>query len=163
MLRGASAEAGRLIRPSVWARVAGVGAFGSQQKICDYERATMGLSLIFHIATGSDWDAAVEAGDYRVSTLGKTIAEVGFIHCSTAVQIQGVADRYYRGLANLVLLTIEADRLSSPLRFDPAGSETYPHIYGPLNLDAVIQLTPLVIDADGRVRIPPSLGDASSA
>lgn len=121
------------------------------------------VSHILHIAIRSDWDAAIVAGDYRVSTLGKTLAEVGFIHCSTAAQVQGVAERYYRGLADLVLLTIEIGRLSSPMRFDPVGHETYPHIYGPLNLDAVVAVTPLVMDSDGRVQISLISDDASPA
>ena len=121
------------------------------------------LSIIFHITTRSDWDAAVVTGDYRVSTLGKTLAEVGFIHCSTSAQVQGVADRVYRGRANLVLLSIEIGRLSSPVRFDPVGNETYPHIYGPLNLDAVVQVTSLVADSDGRIQVPRVSGDAPPA
>ena len=112
------------------------------------------MNRIFHIATQQDWDAAIEAGDYRVSTLGRTLAEVGFIHCSTAAQVQAVADRYYRGLTDLLLLTIETARLSSRMQLDPVGRETYPHIYGPLNLDAVVEITPLVTGADGAIEVP---------
>ena len=79
-----------------------------------------------------------------------------------AVQAQVVADRYYWGLENLVLLSIDTDRLSSPLRFDPVGSETFPHIYGPINSDAVVQVTPLQTDSDGRIKVPPISASASS-
>ena len=120
------------------------------------------MNLIFHIAIRSDWDAATAAGDYRVSTFGMSLADVGFIHCSTAVQVQVVADRYYWGLENLVLLSIDTDRLSSPLRFDPVGSEKFPHIYGPLNSDAVVQVTPLQTDSDGRIKVPSISASASS-
>src|SRR5262245_4460865 len=112
------------------------------------------MTLIFHIARRSDWDAAVAAGDYRISTLGQTLAEVGFIHASTVAQVQKVADRYYRGLLDLVLLTIEMERISSPVQWDPVGDETYPHIYGPLNLDAVIRTTTLELAPDGNHEIP---------
>jgi uncharacterized protein (DUF952 family) len=112
------------------------------------------MPLIFHIARRADWDAALAAGDYRVSTLGRTLAEVGFIHASTAAQAQAVADRYYRGVSDLALLTIETERLTSPLRLDRVGAEEYPHIYGPLNLDAVVEVTPLAQDADSRFILP---------
>jgi glutathione S-transferase len=112
------------------------------------------MNHIFHIATQQDWDAAIEAGDYRVSTLRRTLAEVGFIHCSTAAQVQTVADRYYRGLMDLLLLTVETARLSSRMQLDPVGQEMYPHIYGPLNLDAVVDVTPLVTAPDGAIKVP---------
>jgi uncharacterized protein (DUF952 family) len=122
------------------------------------------MSHIFHIATITDWDAARAAGDYRVSTLGQTLADVGFIHCSTAAQVQKVADRFYCGVEHLVLLTIETERLSALVRFDPIGSDSYPHIYGPLNLDAVIDVTPLVTEGGRNVTdtsTTESVGDSS--
>jgi uncharacterized protein (DUF952 family) len=112
------------------------------------------MSTIFHIATRSDWESAVATGDYRVSTLDRTLAEVGFIHCSTAAQVQRVADRYYRGVPELLLLIIKTDRITSPVQLDQVGAEMYPHIYGPLNLDAVAQVAPLAADSAGRVVIP---------
>jgi glutathione S-transferase len=112
------------------------------------------VSRIFHIATRQDWEAAVADGDYRVSTLGKTLAEVGFIHCSTAIQAQNVADRYYRGLTDLLLLTIDTERLSARVRLDQVGKETYPHIYGPLNLDAVVEITALATGPFGAIEVP---------
>jgi uncharacterized protein (DUF952 family) len=119
------------------------------------------MSHIFHIAKITDWDAARAAGDYRVSTLGQMLAEVGFIHCSTASQVQKVADRVYCGVEHLVLLTIETELLSASVRFDPVNNDSYPHIYGPLNLDAVIDVTPLVTEANGHVKAPDLSSDSS--
>jgi uncharacterized protein (DUF952 family) len=97
------------------------------------------VSKIFHIAHQADWQAAQVAGSYRVASL----EQEGFIHCSTTEQVAGVADRFYRGQTDLVLLHIDPQRLQAPLRYEapaeaPAGNERFPHIYGPLNLDAVV-------------------------
>ena len=78
-------------------------------------------------------------GEYRVSTRGATLDEVGFIHAATQEQVDGVQARYYADAGDLVLLTIDTDRLISPWRFDPVGEQEFPHIYGPLNLDAVVR------------------------
>jgi uncharacterized protein (DUF952 family) len=64
--------------------------------------------VIYHLALASEWDAAVEAGEYRTSTLGRSLEEEGFIHASFAEQVRGVADAGYAGVREpLVLLTID--------------------------------------------------------
>ena len=99
---------------------------------------------IFHIATVSDWAAAQESGGYTTSTRGVTLEQEGFIHAARADQVEGVRSRYYADVDEpLVLLTIETDRLDVPWREDPVGEDTYPHLYGPLNPDAVVEVTPL--------------------
>jgi uncharacterized protein (DUF952 family) len=114
--------------------------------------------VIYHIATARDWQAAIEAGEYRVSTLGRTLEDEGFIHASSAGQVRGVADRFYADVEEpLLLLTIDERRLTVPLQLDavPGEAEAYPHIYGPLSLEAVVLQTPLTRDDDGRLEIPP--------
>jgi uncharacterized protein (DUF952 family) len=101
---------------------------------------------IFHLALRSDWETARRHGSYTVSTLGRTLAEEGFIHASRADQWQGVRDAFYGEVGEpLVLLVIDTDRLASPVveETPPDSSETFPHIYGPLNTDAVAQVVPL--------------------
>ncbi|GAB3021284.1 hypothetical protein GCM10011376_21970 [Nocardioides flavus (ex Wang et al. 2016)] len=99
---------------------------------------------IFHIATAADWRAALETGTYTTSTVGRTLAQEGFIHASRRDQVQGVFDRYYRGLGeDLVLLTIDPARLESEVRVEPVGDDTYPHVHGPINRSAVVDVTPL--------------------
>ncbi len=96
---------------------------------------------IFHLATHEAWTSALAAGTYTVSTLGMELAEVGFIHCSQAEQVAGVYERFYRDVADpLVLLTIDTDLLQEPWRLDEVDGEPlpFPHIYGPLNVDAVV-------------------------
>ena len=100
---------------------------------------------IFHIATAADWRRTLESGTYTTSTVGRTLEEEGFIHASRRDQVQGVFDRYYRGLGeHLVLLTIDPTRLSdADVRVEAVGDDTYPHVYGPINRSAVVDVSPL--------------------
>jgi arginase len=99
---------------------------------------------IYHIALSRDWERAQAAGEYRVSTLGRTLEEEGFIHCSRAGQVEGVAARFYRGQADLVLLTIDPGRVRPQIRYEtvPGADQPFPHVYGPLNVDAVVGAEP---------------------
>ncbi len=102
---------------------------------------------IFHVALRSDWDAARVAGTYAVSTRGRTLAEEGFVHASRADQWQGVRERFYADVDEpLVLLVIDPDLLGSPVvDEEPPGGEgeTFPHVYGPIEVAAVVQVVPL--------------------
>lgn len=99
---------------------------------------------IFHIATAADWRRALETGTYTTSTVGVSLEEEGFIHASRRDQVQGVFDRYYRGVReDLVLLTIDPARLGSEVRVEPVGDDTYPHVYGPIERRAVLDVVPL--------------------
>lgn len=105
---------------------------------------------IFHIATESDWRRTLETGTYTTSTVGRTLAEEGFIHASRRDQVAGVFERYYRGLGErLVLLTVDPARLTdAEVVVEPVGDDTYPHVYGPINRSAVVDAAPL--DRRGR-------------
>lgn len=99
---------------------------------------------IFHIATAADWRRTLETGTYTTSTVGVTLAQEGFIHASRRDQVRGVFDRYYAGLGeDLVLLTIDPARLTSEVRVDLVGDDTYPHVYGPIEPRAVVDVAPL--------------------
>lgn len=111
---------------------------------------------IFHIATADDWRATSRTGTYTTSTAGRSLEEEGFIHACRREQVQGVFDRYYAGLrTDLVLLTIDPARLESELRVDPVGADSYPHVYGPINRSAVVDVTAL--DRRGRAETLMSL------
>jgi uncharacterized protein (DUF952 family) len=113
--------------------------------------------MIYHIALEQDWEAALESGEYRVSTLGRTLDDEGFLHAAYGTQVRGVAERYYADVRDpLVLLTIDERRLTVPLRVDavPGQAEGYPHIYGPLEVAAVVMSTPLLRDGEGRLELP---------
>jgi len=100
---------------------------------------------IFHIATAADWRRTLESGTYTTSTVGRTLVQEGFIHASRRDQVQGVFDRYYATLGeDLVLLTIDTARLTgAEVMVEQVGAETYPHVYGPINRTAVVDVTPL--------------------
>lgn len=99
---------------------------------------------IFHIATASDWQEARRTGSYTTSTYGHTLAEVGFIHASRADQWALVKRRFYAEVYEpLVLLEIDTDRLASVVLDEqphPGAEVTYPHIYGPVEVDAVVSV-----------------------
>jgi uncharacterized protein (DUF952 family) len=101
---------------------------------------------IFHIATLADWQAAQASGSYATSTRGRTLAEEGFIHASRGDQWQGVRERYYADVTEpLVLLSIDTALLQSPVVDEPVpgSDETFPHIYGPIQVGAVLTTLPL--------------------
>jgi uncharacterized protein (DUF952 family) len=109
---------------------------------------------IYHIAFRTDWAAAVVAGEYRISTRGRTLEQQGFIHAATAEQVGGVAGAFYADAdaEDLVVLVIDPARLTAELRYDPVpgAEQPFPHIYGPLNVDAVVGTAELARDAEGR-------------
>jgi len=102
------------------------------------------VTIIFHIALATDWEQAQRDGQYTMSTRGRTLAEEGFIHASTAAQVPLVAAAYYRDAPDLVLLVIDTERVGPELRYEqvPGQPDPYPHIYGPLNPDAVLETRP---------------------
>jgi uncharacterized protein (DUF952 family) len=115
------------------------------------------MPAILHIASRDAWEAARTAAHYR----GDTLATDGFIHCSTPEQVVRVADAYFRGRSGLVLLAIDPSRLTAELRWEesPDGG-VFPHIYGPLNLDAVVCVAEFEPGADGTFALPPGVVDA---
>jgi uncharacterized protein (DUF952 family) len=122
------------------------------------------MSVIYHIATAADWARAQAAGEYTASTLGRTLAEEGFIHASTAEQVAPVANMFYQGQPDLVLLVLDTGRVGPRIRLEPVPGwdEPFPHIYGPLNTDAVVQTRPLEPGADGRFSFAAAHEEAAS-
>ena len=101
----------------------------------------MSTDPVLHLAEVAHWDEAQRTGEYRWSTLGRTLEEEGFIHCATPEQVPGVLARYYASYADdLVLLTVDPDRLTSALQWEVVNTvtgERFPHVYGPITPDAV--------------------------
>ena len=91
--------------------------------------------LIYHIVLPERWKSLDPDAPYEAESL----ATEGFIHCSYASQLEGVLKRYYSGTANVLILGIDTEELTSPLVEEPStNSEIYPHIYGPVNRDAIV-------------------------
>jgi uncharacterized protein (DUF952 family) len=110
------------------------------------------VTFIYHIAAAADWERALREGQYTASTRGLTLAEQGFIHASAPGQVAPVANAFYRGVPDLLLLVIDTERVGPQIRYErvPGQAAPYPHIYGPLNTDAVVQARPFVPGPDGR-------------
>ena len=111
---------------------------------------------ILHIATASDWADAVAAREYRVSTLGVTIDEEGFIHASLPEQVQGTASRFYADVPeSLVVLVMRTEALEAagvPVRFEDAGTgEVFPHLYAALPVALVDEVRPAAFDDVGTL------------
>lgn len=91
-------------------------------------------NVIFHMTDSALWQKSLEHGEYVCPSL----EQEGFIHFSLADQVVSTANRHYHGVTGLVLLKVAINRLSARLKYEAVpGGETYPHLYGPLNLDAV--------------------------
>ena len=116
--------------------------------------------MIYHITSLSEWRVAQQRGEYRAASLETE----GFIHCSTETQVLPVAEKYYRGSGRLLLLAIDPARLSSELRWEPPSGgapppgvpegELFPHIYGPINLDAIVKVFDLEPSPEGKHTLP---------
>ncbi len=106
---------------------------------------------IYHLALAEEWRAAKACGEYRRSTRGLSLEQVGFIHASGTHQVEATFRRFYADAKAVLLLTLDPGRLDAPLRWEtaPPSDELFPHIYGPLPVGAVrlvepFGLTPLV-------------------
>jgi uncharacterized protein (DUF952 family) len=117
---------------------------------------------ILHITDYEAWQAAMGEGRYEPESL----SQEGFIHCSRLSQVLAVANAFYPGQSGLILLIIDPDRLTCELKWEPPteqlpdnaqADDTFPHIFGPLNLEAVIKTLAFEPDSDGRFRSLPHL------
>jgi uncharacterized protein (DUF952 family) len=97
--------------------------------------------MIYHVIDKESLDKAIQQGYYEAPSL----ATEGFIHTSKKEQVAGVLERYYSGKTGLLLLHIDEAKLRSELKYElaPSVNEMFPHIFGPLNMDAVVKTEPL--------------------
>jgi uncharacterized protein (DUF952 family) len=96
--------------------------------------------FIFHIISGEDWQMIKNESEYAPFSLGSE----GFIHFSYQSQLKSVADRFYSGIKNLLVLKIRVKKLVNALKIEKVGDEgEFPHLYGKLNLDSVEGVYPL--------------------
>ena len=112
--------------------------------------ALLHANEIVHLCRREDWQQAQARGTYQAASL----ASEGFIHSSTWQQVTDTANRYFQGMSSLALLVIHPRRLQAELRWEDAGHGTFPHIYGPLNLDAVLRIIDFNPEPDGTFNRP---------
>jgi uncharacterized protein (DUF952 family) len=101
------------------------------------------MNIILHIASVQSWEQATQQGLYWSDTLETE----GFIHCSTQEQIADVSRQFFQGQRDLLLLFIDEENVHAPILYealaaDRESPQRFPHIYGPLNLDAVVWVVP---------------------
>jgi len=111
------------------------------------------MALVFKIVPAPLWREAERAGVFRGSEVD---VRDGFIHFSTASQAVETAAKHFAGQSDLLLLSVDGDRLEPALTWEPSrGGALFPHLYGDLALDAVIKVEPLPLGPDGHHRFPP--------
>lgn len=121
--------------------------------------------MIYHLIAPDAWQAAQAAGVYAPPSLHSE----GFIHFADAQQVLRVANAFYRDVPGLLLLAVDPARVQADIRYEapqhpdgrPASdtekAERFPHGYGALNLDAVMQVQPMPVDSDGHYYLPDDL------
>jgi uncharacterized protein (DUF952 family) len=108
---------------------------------------------VLHLAHVDEWNQTLLTGWFDRSTRGRTLAQEGFVHTSTATQLPDVAQRFYADDPEpLLLLVIDiatAEAAGSPVRWDPVQGQLFPHVYGPIPRDAVVAAIPVEFTGGG--------------
>jgi uncharacterized protein (DUF952 family) len=113
--------------------------------------------MLYHLALVEDWES--RATEYRGSTVGRSLDDEGFVHCSTAKQLQATADRFYAGRSDVVLLTIDPKLVPAEIRIEGG----FPHVYGPVPTNSVIATAPIPLGPDGRLSLAGLIEDTAGS
>lgn len=107
--------------------------------------------LLFHITTKDNWKQYNNSGSYEPESLESE----GFIHFSTGKQVEGVANTLFGDKDEILLLVIDATTLHEDIKYekDEDSDEKFPHLYSPLNTNAIIDKIPIKTENDGRFDI----------
>jgi uncharacterized protein (DUF952 family) len=106
--------------------------------------------FIYLLMDPDDYARALREGVWAPESL----RDEGFIHASPADQLTRVANKHYSRFDELRVVALRADRIRSEIRWEPAAGGLYPHIYGPVNMDAAEHVTTARKDIDGRFAVP---------
>ena len=107
------------------------------------------MTLILHMTTQDDWDRARNDGHDAIDSLDSE----GFIHFSLPEQVHRVANALYTGRTDLILLHVDQNLIGPEVRYE-GDPQVFPHVYGPLNLDAVLRVTEYRPGPDGNFEPP---------
>ncbi len=118
------------------------------------------MDFIYHLTIPQAWAKALASGDYRAGSF----VEEGFLHASTSEQVEASANRYFGGSQSIVALKIELGKIKAPLVWEESkhSATPFPHVYGPINLDAVVEVIPWERSAGGGFVWPPHPRRSSS-
>jgi uncharacterized protein (DUF952 family) len=109
-------------------------------------------TLVYKLVPRPAWQQAEALGRFTGSAVD--VAD-GFIHLSTAAQVEETAARHFAGAPDLLLVAVATADVSDRLRWEPSrGGALFPHLYGDLPLDAVRAVTALPVGANGRHEFP---------
>jgi uncharacterized protein (DUF952 family) len=113
------------------------------------------MKQILHITTRQEWEKAINVGTYTAPSLERS----GFIHCSLARQIPAVANINFKAQKGLVILEIDESKLLHPVKYEDLLNEgqLFPHVYGPININAVVRVVHFSPEADGNFKLPEEL------
>ena len=110
------------------------------------------MTTIYKICQRTAWEEAETAGRYAGSPVDR---RDGFIHFSTAPQLEGTAAKHFAGLSDLMLVAVDSDALGGALKWESSrGGELFPHLYAALPLSAVLWARPLADEIEGRRAFP---------
>jgi uncharacterized protein (DUF952 family) len=105
--------------------------------------------VFYHILPAADWATAQAAGVYSPASLDTE----GFIHCSRIDQVERTLAVHFKGQEGLLVLSIAVPKVEAEIRDEDLydAGQTFPHIYGSLNLDAVVGVTEVIKNEDGKI------------
>ena len=111
--------------------------------------------VVFHMLPKAVWEAVPAGAAYQAATL----ASEGFVHCTAEPPVlERVANRFYRGeQGDWLILLVDLDKVAAPVRWEAADDHLFPHIYGPIEWDAVVDVAPFPRRADGSYQLPEEL------
>ena len=113
------------------------------------------MPVIYKLCPSSLWREAEAMGVFRGMPIDFTD---GYIHFSTGAQAKETARLHFAGQTDLVLVAVDAGPLGAALKYEPSrGGDLFPHLYGPLDLAAVLSVKPLPLGPDGRHAFPDDL------
>ncbi|ESX04593.1 DUF952 domain-containing protein [Mesorhizobium sp. M0761] len=108
--------------------------------------------IIYKIAPEALWREAEKNGRFTGAPID--VAD-GFIHFSTADQARETAAKHFAGQTDLLLIAIDGALLGDPLKYEVSrGGALFPHLYGVLDMNAVLWVKPLPLGADGAHQFP---------
>lgn len=111
-----------------------------------------GQNIVYHMLPSSVWEAAAEENAYHAATL----ASEGFVHCTAELPLlEQVANRFYRSQpGDWLILLVDLDRVAAPVRWEAADDHLFPHIYGPIERQAIVETIPFPRREDGSYQLP---------
>jgi uncharacterized protein (DUF952 family) len=110
------------------------------------------MNPIYKVCKKALWQAAEAKGVFEGAPIDQ---QDGYIHFSTAAQVQETVAKHFAGQYDLFIIAVERDRLGAALRYEPSrGGDLFPHLYAPLDLAAVLWVKPLPLGKDGRHVFP---------